>query len=64
MQYIETRWPIISQWPDANRIFLPNGQMPKVGDVFVQADLGRTLRTIVAAEKQNAGRGRHVALRH
>src|SRR5947209_7174075 len=22
VQYIETRWPIISQWPDANRIFL------------------------------------------
>ena len=62
VQYIETRWPIISQWPDANRIFFPNGQMPKVGDVFVQADLARTLRTIVAAEKQNAGRGRHVAL--
>ena len=62
VQYIKTRAPIFSQWPDAKRIFLPNGEVPKLGDVFVQADLARTLRAIVAAEKQNAGRGRHAAL--
>src|SRR5207302_10229441 len=53
---------IFSRWPDAKRIFLPNGQVPKVGDVFVQADLARTLRSIVVAEKRNANRGRHSAL--
>src|SRR5437588_860074 len=62
VQYIKTRAPVFSHWPDAKRIFLPNGQVPKVGDVFVQADLARTLRAIVAAEKQNARRGRHAAL--
>jgi gamma-glutamyltranspeptidase/glutathione hydrolase len=62
VQYIRTRAPIFSQWPDAKRIFLPNGEVPKVGDVFVQADLARTLRAIVTAEKQNARRGRHAAL--
>lgn len=62
VNYITTRAPIFSQWPDAKRIFLPNGTAPKVGDVFVQADLARTLRGIVAAEKQNARRGRHAAL--
>ena len=62
VEYIKTRAPILSQWPDAKRLFLPNGQLPKVGDVFVQADLARTLRSIVAAEKRNAGRGRHLAL--
>lgn len=62
VQYIRTRSPIFSQWPDAKRVFLPNGEVPKVGDVFVQADLARTLRAIVAAEKRNAGRGRHAAL--
>jgi gamma-glutamyltranspeptidase/glutathione hydrolase len=62
VQYITTRAPIFSQWPDAKRVFLPNGQVPKVGDVFVQADLARTLRSITAAEKRNAGRGRHAAL--
>ena len=62
VQYIQTRAPIFSQWPDAKRIFLPNGEVPKVGDVFVQADLARTLRAIATAEKRNAGRGRHAAL--
>src|SRR5437773_10296586 len=62
VQYIKTRAPIFSQWPDAKRVFLPNGEVPKVGDVFVQADLARTLRAIVATEKRNAGRGRHHAL--
>jgi gamma-glutamyltranspeptidase/glutathione hydrolase len=62
VQYITTRAPIFSQWPDAKRVFLPNGAVPKVGDVFVQADLARTLRSIVSAEKRNARRGRHAAL--
>ena len=62
VQYIQTRAPIFSQWPEAKRIFLPNGQVPKVGDVFVQADLARTLRSIAKAEKRSAGRGRHLAL--
>src|SRR5713226_7169308 len=62
VQYIKTRAPIFSQWPEAKRVFLPNGDVPKVGDVFVQADLARTLRAIVAAEKRNANRGRHAAL--
>jgi gamma-glutamyltranspeptidase/glutathione hydrolase len=62
VEYIKTRGPVLSQWPDAKRIFMPNGQIPKVGDVFVQADLARTLRAIVAAEKRNAGKGRHAAL--
>lgn len=51
VQYIKTRSPIFSQWPDAKRIFLPNGEIPKVGDIFVQADLARTLREIVRAER-------------
>jgi gamma-glutamyltranspeptidase/glutathione hydrolase len=62
VQYIKTRAPIFSQWPDAKRVFLPNGQEPKVGDVFVQADLARTLRAIAIAEKRNARRGRHAGL--
>src|SRR5690242_7451741 len=51
VQYIKTRAPIFSQWPDAKRVFLPNGEVPKVGDLFVQADLARTLREIVRAER-------------
>ncbi|HEX7330253.1 MAG TPA: gamma-glutamyltransferase family protein [Pyrinomonadaceae bacterium] len=51
VQYIKTRSPIFSQWTDAKRVFLPGGQVPKVGDIFVQADLARTLREIVRAER-------------
>ncbi len=65
VQYIRTRSSVFSQWPDAKRIFLPNGEAPKVGDLFVQADLARTLREIVRAEKL-ASRGsrnaRHAGL--
>lgn len=65
VQYIRTRSPIFSQWPDAKRIFLPNGEIPKAGDIFVQADLARTLRGIVQAER-SASRGmrnnRHAGL--
>jgi gamma-glutamyltranspeptidase/glutathione hydrolase len=62
VQYIKTRSEIFSQWPEAKRIFLPNGEVPRVGDVFVQADLARTLRAIATAEKRNARRGRHTGL--
>ncbi|HEU4435041.1 MAG TPA: gamma-glutamyltransferase family protein [Pyrinomonadaceae bacterium] len=51
VQYIRTRSSVFSQWADAKRIFLPNGEVPKVGDIFVQADLAKTLREIVRAEK-------------
>src|SRR5215203_1573443 len=51
VQYIKTRSPIFSQWPDARRMFLPGGDIPKAGDIFVQADLARTLREIVRAER-------------
>ena len=51
VQYIKTRAPIFSQWEAAKRVFLPGGEVPKVGDLFVQADLARTLREVVRAER-------------
>ena len=65
VQYIRTRAVIFSQWPDAKRVFLPGGEVPKPGDIFVQADLARTLREIVRAERlASRGRpnGRHAGL--
>lgn len=62
VQYIQTRAPIFSQWLDAKRVFLPDGQTPKVGDIFVQADLARTLRAIVAAEVAGSTKNRHAGL--
>ena len=58
VQYIKTRAPIFAQWEAAKRVFLPGGEIPKVGDIFVQADLARTLREIVRAERL-ASRGTH-----
>lgn len=55
VQYIQTRSPVFSQWTEAKQLFLPNGVVPKVGDIFVQADLARTLRELVAAETRAAG---------
>jgi gamma-glutamyltranspeptidase/glutathione hydrolase len=65
VQYIKTRAPIFSQWPDAKRVFLPGGEIPKAGDIFVQADLARTLREIVRAERlasKGARNNRHAGL--
>lgn len=61
VEYIKTRAPIFSRWPDAKRVFLPGGEVPKVGDIFVQADLARTLREIVKAEQRARG-NRHAGL--
>src|SRR5205085_7909125 len=36
VNYIHNTRQIFEQWPEARAIFLPNGQEPKVGDVFVQ----------------------------
>lgn len=65
VQYIKTRGSVFAAWPDAKRVFMPNGEAPKVGDIFVQADLARTLRAIVAAEQRAmkpTKTGRHLGL--
>src|SRR5258708_36239782 len=36
VEYIRTRAPIFSQWPDAKRLFLPDREVPKPSDIFVQ----------------------------
>ena len=65
VEYIKTRGSVFAQWADARRVFMPNGAVPKVGDIFVQADLARTLRAIVAAERRAlrpTKNGRHLGL--
>ena len=39
---------VLAQYPSSARIFLPNGRPPRVGEILVQADLARSLRTIAA----------------
>jgi gamma-glutamyltranspeptidase/glutathione hydrolase len=62
VDYIRRLAPVFSKWADAKRVFLPNGEAPKAGDVFVQADLARTMRSIVQAEARASRSGRHAAL--
>ncbi|MFN0109233.1 MAG: gamma-glutamyltransferase family protein [Blastocatellia bacterium] len=62
VQYIKNTRPAYESWKDTTDIFLPNGEVPKIGDIFVQKNLARTLRELVAVEKKNARRGRGAAL--
>jgi len=62
VNYIHNTRRVYEQWPASRAVFLPNGQEPKIGDIFVQKDLARTLRELLGVEKKNARRGRHAAL--
>jgi gamma-glutamyltranspeptidase/glutathione hydrolase len=58
VQYIKNTRPAYEAWKDTTDIFLPGGQVPKVGDIFVQKNLARTLRELVEVEKKYAVRNR------
>ena len=44
-------------WPTSKAHFMPNGQMPRVGEIFRQPDLARTLRGMAEAEKKALAAG-------
>jgi len=50
------------RWSENERIYLPNGRPPLPGELFVQADLGRTLQFMADEEKAGAGAGRKAGL--
>jgi gamma-glutamyltranspeptidase / glutathione hydrolase len=62
VSYIERTRKIFEAWPETAKLFLPAGRVPKVGEMFAQPDLARTLREIVAAERRATSRGRREAL--
>ena len=39
---------LLSQFPSSQRVFLPDGHVPRPGDIFKQPDLARTLKEIAA----------------
>src|SRR6185503_14713192 len=49
-------------WPSNAAIFLPGGQVPKVGDRFLQTDLAGTLQYMVDQERGAETRGRLAGL--
>ncbi|MGO9086325.1 MAG: gamma-glutamyltransferase [Candidatus Sulfotelmatobacter sp.] len=53
----------ILKYPTTVKIYLPNGQAPKAGEIFRNPDLARTLKKLVEAEKANQSKGRHEALK-
>jgi gamma-glutamyltranspeptidase/glutathione hydrolase len=53
----------IRKYPTTAKIYLPNGQAPKAGEIFRNPDLARTLKKLVEAEARNKSMGRHAALR-
>jgi len=52
VQSIRASMKYLEKWPDSRRIFLPNGRVPIVGEIFHQPDLARTLRSMAEAERK------------
>ncbi len=49
--------PFFDLWPASKKHWLPDGRVPKPGEVFRQPDLARTLRSMVAAEQKALASG-------
>src|SRR5262249_17692978 len=52
----------LRKYPSSMKVYRPNGQSPKAGEIFRNPQLARTLKKLVETEKQNASKGRHAAL--
>ena len=50
------------RWPSSAAIYLPQGKPPRPGDLFVQADLGRTLQYMADEERAASAKGRAAGL--
>ncbi len=46
-----------ARWPSNKKIYQPNGRPPEVDEIFYQKDLGKTMRRMIAAEKNALARG-------
>lgn len=49
--------------PSTAEIYLPNGCLPRVGEMFYQKDLAATLAGVADMESSNKGQGREAALK-
>jgi gamma-glutamyltranspeptidase/glutathione hydrolase len=62
IEYLENSF---RRWPDNERIFLPKGRAPKVGELFLQEDLAKTIGRLIQAERDAKGdRDRKLAAVH
>ena len=63
-QFIETHRKDYERWPSSAKVFLPKGRVPQVGEIFVQAELGRTLKFLADEERKVARKkGRKAGLK-
>ncbi len=53
----------VSKWPSTREVYLPNGRTPNTGELLVQADLGRTFRRLIEAERGASHLGREAGIR-
>jgi gamma-glutamyltranspeptidase/glutathione hydrolase len=53
----------ILKYPSTIKIYKPNGEAPKAGEIFKNLDLAATLKKLVEAERANKAKGRHEALK-
>jgi gamma-glutamyltranspeptidase / glutathione hydrolase len=51
-----------NEWPSSAKVFLPRGEVPAIGEIFVQPDLARTFKRLVAAEAEQKNLGREAGL--
>jgi len=51
-----------ARWPSSAAVYLPHGRPPRPGELFVQADLGRTLTHMADEEKAASAKGRAAGL--
>jgi gamma-glutamyltranspeptidase/glutathione hydrolase len=49
-------------WPTSAQLYLPQGRLPEVGEIFRNADLARTFTRLLQAERGAAGQGRAAGL--
>src|SRR5262249_29464368 len=53
----------LRQHPSSLRVYYPGGNPPKPGEIWKNPQLAATLKKLVEAERQSAGKGRRAALR-
>ncbi len=57
-QEFARRRPVFEKWPSTVKVYMPGGRLPKAGELFMQADLAQTFRSMAEVERQNPARGR------
>ncbi|MED6309271.1 MAG: hypothetical protein VX624_05150, partial [Pseudomonadota bacterium] len=60
---MQSHFDDFKELPGTAEIYSPGGALPKPGDLFVQADLGRTLQFLVDEEKAASRGGRDPSAR-